>query len=660
MTPLCHPTHFTAELPTAEPLVDPPPRDAAVARPAAVPPVELPPTEKEPVPTAEKVRNARLELEATYRQRLETLTLKCAELGLADQAQQVRRWLPRRRPDQQLLFLVDAHELTAGTAGTAVENAGHATPAGEPGAKTDLERQFQQRFRRDRQQQASALFDLAQKQLQAGLAAAAYQTLHAVLREDPDHALARRILGYRKTGNRWTQNEDGIRRRNATTTHPRFGWRRGSYWLIESAHFRISTNHSAAAGEKLARQLELLHSAWQQLFFDFWSNSESLAARFSGEDRPLSPARKYQVVLFRDRNEYQTQLARMEPRIQVSNGYYTSEQRTAFFFAGDPSVEPNWWHEVTHQLFHESPSSIRIIGERRNMWAIEGIAVYMESLRSYDDYVTLGGFDSDRLQFARYRVLRKAPSEPLASLVNLGRNDLQARADLGELYTQSAWLCHALLDGPQATRTAPALIRLLSQIYQGRDDSSSLTSLTDLSFAELEADATASLQLGDAELVSWQPPPGFRNLCLGMTTIGDPALKTVGLCTELQWLDLAFTQVTDQGVRTLQALRQLQRLSLEGTSITDAGLAELADQFPALTELDVAHTSITDRSLAQIARCTQLKTLYLTKTAITDQGLAALERLSQLELLDLQATSVTPAAVARLRQKLPGAEIVLE
>jgi len=386
--------------------------------------------------------------EASYRQRLHTLADKCVELGLPEQAQLVRQWVKVRRADQQRFFLADSVGSFAADA-TAVRDRAGDSPAATQAAGTELERQFLQRFKRERQQQAVALFELAEQQLKADAADAAYRTLHAVLREDPDHARARRILGYRPSGTRWTLGEDGIRRRNGTTTHPRFGWRRGSYWLIESSHFRISTNHSAAAGEKLARQLEQLHAAWQQLFFDFWSNSAALAARFAGEDRPLGPARKYQVVLFRDREEYLSQLARVEPRIQVSSGYYTAEQRTAYLFAGDPAIETNWWHEVSHQLFHESADSIRLVGERQNFWAIEGIAVYMESFVPDDDSVTLGGFEADRLQFARYRILRDAPRESLANLVLLGRPALPARADLGELYTQAAWLCHALMDGPQ-------------------------------------------------------------------------------------------------------------------------------------------------------------------------------------------------------------------
>ena len=597
--------------------------------------------------------------EESYRQKLQTLADKCTELGLLKQAQLVRQWVIVRRADQQRLFLPDPVGSFAAD-GMAVRDHAGDSPAATQAAGTELERQFLQRFKRERQQQAVALFELAEQQIKADAAAAAYRTLHAVLREDPDHARARRILGYRQSGTRWTLGEDGIRRRNATTTHPRFGWRRGSYWLIESPHFRISTNHSAAAGEKLARQLEQLHAAWQQLFFDFWSSSAALAARFAGEDRPLGLARKHQVVLFRDREEYLSQLARVEPRIQVSSGYYTSEQRTAYLYAGGPAIETNWWHEVSHQLFHESIDSIRLVGERQNFWAVEGIAVYMESFVPDNDSATLGGFEADRLQFARYRILRDAPRESLANLILLGRPALQARADLGELYTQAAWLCHTLMDGPQADRTNPALIRLLRQIYQGRDEASSLTSLTGLNDDEIEADAIASLQVRDADFAPWRPPRNQQHLCLGMTQISDQALPVIGTCHELRWLDFAFTQVTDQGLRSLKGCRKLQRLSLEGTRVTDEGLKNLVPHFPDLSELDLALTSVTDRGLEQVIRCPRLKTLYLTKTQITDAGLAELEKLRQLELVDLQGTPVTPAGVARFRQRLPHVQVILE
>ena len=33
---------------------------------------------------------------------------------------------------------------------------------------------------------------------------------------------------------------------------------------------------------------------------------------------------------------------------------YDDKQRIAYFFAGDKSVYPTWFHEATHQLFQES------------------------------------------------------------------------------------------------------------------------------------------------------------------------------------------------------------------------------------------------------------------------------------------------------------------
>ena len=93
----------------------------------------------------------------------------------------------------------------------------------------------------------------------------------------------------------------------------------------------------------------------------------------------------------------------------------------------------------------------------------------MESLRpSYDGYWTAGGCEADRLQFARYRALSGDSSMPLAALVTLGREQMQASPDIRKLYAQAAGLAHFLIDG-EGGKHREAFVDLLTAIYRGDD-----------------------------------------------------------------------------------------------------------------------------------------------------------------------------------------------
>ena len=182
------------------------------------------------------------------------------------------------------------------------------------------------------------------------------------------------------------------------------------------------------------------------------------------------------MVQFKNRQEYLAQLAPLEPQIAVSLGYYMHGRRTSFFYAGDESLRATWFHEATHQLFQESAQAIEGVGEKWNFWILEGIAVYMESLVPHGGYWTLGGFDADRLQYARARILSGGDYTPLSELVRLGRDDLQRHPDIRRIYTQSAGLSHFLMNGSNA-RFRQSLVDLLRAQYQGRDSTRSLAIL---------------------------------------------------------------------------------------------------------------------------------------------------------------------------------------
>ncbi|MDA1053578.1 MAG: DUF1570 domain-containing protein [Planctomycetota bacterium] len=568
------------------------------------------------------------ELQADFGEQLAQLADKCDELKLPDQAAITRNWLVERGSDRQYLFIDD-------------DTDPHLPADDAP----ELVKFWHRKFLQLRAEHAEVLFATAGEFINRGDGTTAYQLLYEALHHDPTHKEARRVLGF---GSPSTKR---IARRSGTKNHPDFGWTRGRYWQIESEHYRITTNASADAGVELARKLEHFHGVWQQVFFRYWSADESLAERFRGGNARLGTRKKLAVVLFADRDEYVKQLQRYEPQIAMTLGYYMKGEQTAFFYAGDESVEPTWYHEATHQLFQELGDAIADVGEISNFWIVEGIAVYMESLVAHDGYMTLGGVDAERLQYARVRALTGEFYLPLAELVRLGREDLQRHQDIRHIYTQAAGLAHFLMDGTNRQHRQ-ALVDFITLLYLGRAGPNTLAARCGVELETLDKEYTAYLVLKDADLVQLSPPNVVKNLALGHTEVTDAGIKCLADYTALQWLDLSFTNTTDKGLAHVAGATGLRRLNLEGTGITDDSL-EVISRFQQLEELDLSDTKITDAGIARLSNMQQLKVLWLTKTQVSDACLEGLQESKQLEFLEVSQTNVTADGLAALKAKLP-------
>jgi tetratricopeptide (TPR) repeat protein len=576
--------------------------------------------------------------EAAWRMRLEALARRCDEEGLAEQAAQTRRWFVARAPGRQYLFV---------------------PPAADPLAPRRDAPPAVQRWHSDlvalRRQRAQQLYVQARAHLDQGDATRAYQKLHEVLREDPDHAAARHILGYRRSSQgAWQPSEqESLTVSVARTDHPRLGWRAGQYFRVQTPHFTVICNHTRRVAQSAAQTLETLDLLWRQLFFSYWSTPEALAARWQGTGQPLAPPRPaMQVVLFRNRSEYAAQVANVHARAAATLGLYQDTLRTVYFFTGDAAVQGTWYHEAAHQLFQESvPDAVQPAGARANYWLLEGVAMYLESLAEHEGYWTVGGCEAPRLQIARYRTLAGDRGLPWPQLAALGREALQDHPHIARLYTQAAGLTHFLMDG-QAGRFRPAVCRLLTQIYQGRDTPDALPNLTGQSWDELEEAYQRFLNVTDDDLAAIPSPQRVRELSLGHTSVTDRGMEHVARCTQLRWLDLSYTAVTDAGAAWLDRCTQLRQLFLEGAKLTAASLPTVA-RLAQLEELDLSRLPLTDDSLAPLARLKNLKVLHLSGCPITDEALAHLRGLKQLEQLDVSGTQVTPQGLAQLRRSLP-------
>lgn len=573
-------------------------------------------------------------LDAAYAARLRGLADRCVQLDLDDVAQATRDWSIPRDPRRQYLFLPAETD-----------------PAKLPSDAPKIKQQWYDKFTAHRREQAEALFQLARNESQAGHPARAFQLLHEVLHESPDHEQVRGALGYRLVKGRWRKPESVIGTRRGRIALAELGFDAGKHWVVESEHFRITTDHSEDAGASLAEKLEELHDVWQQLFFSYWSSAAVLARRLEGKVPVDRSTTRHRVVLFRGRDQYVERLKRLEPQIELTVGLYLETQKTAYFYVDQQPRNDTYFHEVTHQLFSETGRVAPGVGLEANAWIIEGIAMYMESLRRRHGYYTAGGVDANRLQYARYRTLNEGSYLPLEQLAALGRRTLQQHEDIRRLYSQSAGLAAFLMDDGRG-RYRPLLTDYLQTVYQGRDNARTLASVTGVPLPELDRQYREFLNVTDDDLAFVAGTPETQNLSLGRTSVTDAGLKHVTSLTQLGWLDLAYTAVGDAGLACIKPGTHLNHLIAEHTRITDAALETIAG-YGELEILDLTGTQITDAGLAHLRTLSKLRELWLGQTAVTDAGLEHLRGLRNLEMLDIRGTQVTREGFQRLKQTLP-------
>jgi hypothetical protein len=364
-----------------------------------------------------------------------------------------------------------------------------------------------ERYRAARQAYADKLFDLANRAADAGQLSLAFEWATEAVRENPDHAAARRALGYEQHDDQWLTPY--AKRMVAAGKHwdPAAGWigdgdagrerkpgRDG--WQVRTDNFLVISNDSQAAAAELAAKLERLYQVWRQLFAGFSYSERELQQLFAGEREPRERHRPFRVFYHRDKQDYVLKLQRRQPRIAETLGIYFDGEREAHFFAGDDKAgngrnTPTLHHEAVHQLFQETRPAARQVGRDANFWIVEGIATYFETLREHRDpeaglYYTIGEASAGRLPAAKERLLISGFYVPLDELTRLGKQPLQRYPELAKLYSQSAGLAAMLMDGAGGRYREP-LVRYLTTVYAGRDEPGSLSEATGETPATLDA-----------------------------------------------------------------------------------------------------------------------------------------------------------------------------
>jgi hypothetical protein len=485
--------------------------------------------------------------------------------------------------------------------------------------------------------QAERILDLAKQAAADDSGGAAIRLLNEVLYFNLDHAAVRKLLNHKLTDEGWLHYPDRLVIKRATRLHEICRWPAKSYLVATTANFQIESNASEQQVRALAEKLERWHYVWRQLYFDFWANPK-LVRRWIAEDGSYSfTKRKFRVVFFPNRQNYLSVLAPLVPGVEISNGYYSNPKNISFFYdSEEPSCEATWKHELTHQLFRESIGSAENLKvfEDECVWLDEGAATYAESLVDFGDYVTLGGFESRRLQFARIGLLLEGYKVPLSQVNQLGRLALQKRPDIVKLYGQIAGQ-YTMLMNDQAGANEANLISVLHSMYRGRPiKPAKLEAKFGASFDELDNRFRDFLIVDAQQVVNHFSAPLLRTeLSFAQSQLNADCFNVFGQCHNLIWLDVSGNQIGPQQIEAIKSCESLQQLILTQCRLEPGALRALSG-LPQMIELDFSGSSVTDQQLLELQGQTHLKKIILKSTHITPAGIAKLKQLlPQVELV---------------------------
>jgi len=424
----------------------------------------------------------------------------CEERGLDRQRDETLSWLSPRDPYKMFVYVPP-------------EEVGDNQPPKD--AEGDI-LQWHTRLTKLRTQHANDLFDLAKRAVRAKQASLAFDLVLAAIRANPDHEGLRRLFGYQKYNGRWHSDWEVRKLRAGEVWHEKFGWLPKSHvkryeqgerrhkgrwisaeedarlhrntrngWDVETEHYTIRTNLGIEEAVLLGVKLERLFRVWQQLFVRYYATEAQVKALFDGRARVRQVPPHFDIVYFRDREDYNRALRASMPNIEMSIGVYVHSTRRAYFFAGEGYDERTLYHEATHQLFHQSRPVVANVGARANFWIVEGASLLMESLRREGNYDVLGGLDDVRMYAARYRFLEDEFYVPLGEFTSYGMQRFQSDQRVATLYSQAAGLTHFLVFAEEG-RYRDALVGYLQIIYSGRDNAQTLSRITGETYGELD------------------------------------------------------------------------------------------------------------------------------------------------------------------------------
>lgn len=384
---------------------------------------------------------------------------------------------------------------------------------------------------------AQAMFSLSKNALNSGLASMSYRLLREVVRQNPDHPSARRMLGFVRFENRWVTPLVKSQKRKGMVWHEKFGWLKKDFveryeqgeryyipirggkggwipaaqeatirqnfanaWEIETDHFIVKTNQSLERGVEIASQLEDYYEFFFSTFAGFFNGRSQSRKLIKKGHKVVPESRKHRVYYYRTRDQYNRELKKHIPNIGITNGLYLTNTRTCYFFHAEKvDNDSTLYHEATHQLFYETMVNpprrgqrIPMVALNGNFWIIEGIACYMESFHNRNGLMSVGDPTNPRFQAAHIRLTRDNYYVPLANMASMGMNTFQSqnRKIIAMNYSQASGLSKFFMEY-EGGKYRDSLIEHLSQIYRQagnrRFKVPSLAKLTGASFLQLDS-----------------------------------------------------------------------------------------------------------------------------------------------------------------------------
>lgn len=542
--------------------------------------------------------------------------------GRTTAAEVTRQWIPMERADCTVFYYSN------------LEKSIPDESLAEPKVRTA--------FLRAREETATLAIVKAKQLAQMGEGYAAYRMLWRALREDPDLASARKILGL-------PENRERIAVRAGRDAPRHLAWPDRSFQIVQSPHFRILSTAPRREASLLISDLERFLEIWSQVFAPLWLDEKTICESILQDATLHSPTRPLEIVLFAKRDQYVDALTRNGVQgANVSTGFYSPESKQTFLFAGVEADAATRYHELTHQLLQElAVQSVLSPGVDSSFWIVEGIACYMESLRFFPSYATLGGWESNQLQFARGRYLSLEPPLSLTTLESMGRDEVQKQENLGSWYTLVAAYTHLLMDDP-ASRSN--LIAYLRSVYRGEPRFDLISNSENGDWPNRLA---SFLRAKSGSFPPLHPGTQLDSLCLGNTGCSADFIRSLPKQTQLKWLDLAGIDIQSQHVLQLAgATTTLERLNLERTSV-DASLSSWLNNQKQLEELDISFTAIDDGLFQSLERLPKLQLLWATGSQLSDSSVPRILTLRSLQQLDVQRTKITNSELERIRAAFP-------
>lgn len=442
---------------------------------------------------------------------LEALAGRLEKAGDAKAAAAVRRRMWRARDKDGATRFVPLPEVVAKVA-SGLAN----VPASEKGRGED----WQTDLRKLLEKSAGSLASLASRATSEASGkqyALADECLRQVLDRRPNHAEARRLLGYVPHDGGWATPYAVKMLREKRVAHPTFGWvdsswiphleagelpapNRGtgsprwlpteeadrlherweSCWRIPTEHFQIQANVPLSEAIAFARQLEAFHQLFFALVPDLIIDENRLPLAQRIKDKKLTgerPAPLHLVYYFRDKSEYLEHVMTAHgPGYENSLGLYVppksgKTKRAPAYFYRDPGgqieASATLYHEVSHQLLFESAGPNAYDRNVGNYWVFEGLGTYFETIvQATDGSLSVGGLVGPRIELAK-RHLENGSFLPIQRLVQLGQNAFTAEDNVYLHYAEGMALAVFLMQADDE-RYRETFLEYVRDAYRGR------------------------------------------------------------------------------------------------------------------------------------------------------------------------------------------------